>query len=332
MNIKLIIENTLVPHTAFLNASRQLEQCFQYAENALEPIGLPLVGESRTGKSRCLESFMLAHRNSRSAEGNNIPIFSVKAPPKPTVKGLVENMLLAIGDPKFDKGTEQVKTNRLLLLMQRCKTRMFIIDEFQHFVDKGSSKIAFHVADWLKMVLDQSRVSVVVAGLPICLDVLRGNEQLAGRFMAPVFLPRFDWLNDDLREEFQAILTTFHEEIAKHFDTPDFSTDEMAFRFHCASGGLIGYLAKILRTAIWMAVDQDRKSISLDDLNIALVMSVDKEFFKSPDLRPFTKDFSTNPTTVYLEHFAKIGTRVEQAVSGRRLNRSNGGDSQKADA
>ncbi len=332
IKLKTIIESTLIPHTAFTNVTNQLEQCFRYAEDALEPIGLVIIGESRTGKSRCLESFMLAHPSIRSTEGINIPVFSVKTPAKPTVKGLVESMLMAIGDPQFDKGTEQVKTHRFRLLMSRCETRMIIIDEFQHFVDKGSSKIAFHVADWLKMLIDESRVCIVVAGLPSCLDVLRGNEQLAGRFMAPVVLPRFNWINENLREEFSAILAAFHEQIAQHFDIPDFSTDEMAFRFHCASGGLIGYLAKILRSAIWMAVDQNRRSISLDDLHIALSMSVDAAFFKSTDLSPFTAGFSIKPTQACLEHFAKIGTRVEETLSARTLNRLKKDDSPKGTA
>ncbi len=47
-----------------------------------------------------------------------------------------------------------------------------VVDEFQHFVDKGSQKIQHHVADWLKVLLDESEVAVVVAGLETSMAVL----------------------------------------------------------------------------------------------------------------------------------------------------------------
>lgn len=321
--IQTLIENTLVPHTAFEKASTQLEQCFRYAEDALEPICLPILGESRTGKTRCLENFEMNHPRERTAEGIYIPVFSVKTPAKPTVKGLAEHMLRVLGDPKFDKGTEQVKTYRLQQLMKECKTRVVIVDEFQHFVDKGSSKIAYHVADWLKSLVDECRVAIVVSGLPYCTDVLRGNEQLAGRFMAPVAMPRFNWRKFDHREEFAAILAAFHEQMTKHFDLPDLSSDEMAFRFHCASGGLIGYVTKILRTAVWMALDENRRTITLGDLEVALSMSVELGFHSAQSLAPFSRDFAIAPTTDLLERVAKIGTRDEVAISRRAASRNN---------
>lgn len=320
-NVATIIENTLIPHTAFATATSQLEQCFRYAESALEPICLPIVGETRTGKSRSLETFKMAHPRTRTPEGVHIPVFSVKTPAKPTVKGLAEALLREMGDTKFGSGTEIVKTNRLQNLMAACGTRVVIVDEFQHFVDKGSSKIAYHVADWLKTLVDESRVAIVVAGLPSCLDVLRANEQLDGRFMAPVALPRFNWLHADHREEFLGILDAFHEQIAHHFDTPDFCSNEMAFRFHCASGGLIGYLAKILRFAIWQAIDEQRKSISLENLKTAVERSVNYDFASNGSYNPFSREFSVQPTVELLDLFSKIGRRVEGAVSNRAKGR-----------
>jgi len=321
--IKTLIENTLVPHTAFQSASTKLEQCFRYAEDALEPICLPIIGESRTGKSRTLENLEDSHPRVRTSEGVQVPVFSVRTPAKPTVKGLAERMLRALGDPKFDKGTEQVKTYRLQQLMSECQTRMVIVDEFQHFVDKGSSKIAYHVADWLKMLVDESRVAIVVSGLPNCIDVLRGNEQLAGRFMAPVVMPRFNWKKIDHRDEFMAILAAFHEQMANHFDLPDLSSDEMAFRFHCATGGLIGYVTKILRKAIWTALDENRRTFTLEDFAIALSESVEVGFHSAELLAPFSRSFSINPTTELLELVSKIGTRAEATFNRRGTPRKN---------
>ena len=50
-----------------------------------------------------------------------------------------------------------------------------------------------HVADWLKILVDETRCALVVAGLPSCQTVIDSNEQLAGRFHAPILMPRFSW-------------------------------------------------------------------------------------------------------------------------------------------
>jgi len=264
-----IVESTLIPHQAFEEAIRRIEQCLTYSSNASEAICIALVGESRTGKSRVLEECEARHPVIRDNEGLNVPILRVTTPSKPSVIGLAELMLRAMGDPLFDRGTENSKTSRLQALMQNCGTRMVMIDEFQHFVDKGSHKVMHHVADWLKILVDDSNVALVVAGLPTCLAVLEQNEQLAGRFLSPIFMPRFDWLHDEQREEFKAILGAFHESLSIHFDLPVLDGDEMAFRCYCGTGGLIGYLSKFLRQMVWNALDANKRSISLQELEKA---------------------------------------------------------------
>jgi hypothetical protein len=312
MNVPLtLIESTLVPHTAFQKATARLEQCYRYSEVAIEPISMALIGESRTGKSRCIKSLMLKFPSYRSPEGMTIPILYVSTPAAPTKNLLVEEMLLEMGDERFDKGKETVKTGRLRKLLKECGTRMIIIDEFQHFVDKASDRVAYQVADWLKLLVDKTNVTLVVAGLSSCTKVLDYNEQLDGRVFAPITLPRFDWMNDDLRGEFVSILGSFEESMRDYFDIPSFMSDEMAFRFFCASGGLIGYVAKILRVAVWNASDAGQGTIGLSELRVAYETAVRKEDPDAIHLDPFTSEFSAIPGDDILALVGKLGTRVD---------------------
>lgn len=64
-DLRNIIENALVPHSAFNAATVRLEQCFKYAHGSSEPICIAVIGESRTGKSRALEECCFAHRERR---------------------------------------------------------------------------------------------------------------------------------------------------------------------------------------------------------------------------------------------------------------------------
>ncbi len=321
LKLKNIVESTLVPHTAFEESIQRLEQCFTYADGASEPICIALVGESRTGKSRALEECFIRHPKVRNSDGLMVPILRVKTPSKPTVKGLAELMLRAMNDPKFSTGTENVKTLRLQTLMQSAGTTMVMIDEFQHFYDKGSHKVMHHVADWLKILVDDCKVALVVAGLPTCRAVLDQNEQLAGRFLSPVFMPRFDWRDEDQRDEFIGILAAFQESIGAVFDLPRLDNSEMAFRCYCGTGGLIGYLTKFLRQAIWNALDSDTRSIGLT----ALLHAHDKAVWAKNGLvtftSPFAKGFTTTPTDDLIARVKRIGTPADELPAPLRRRR-----------
>lgn len=314
---RYIVESTLVPHTAFERASARLEQCFHYAEQAVEPICVALVGDSRTGKSRVLEECFAAHPQERAPDGLLVPILRVKTPSKPTVKGLAELMLQAMGDPRFYAGTENAKTIRLRTLMRNAGTRMVMIDEFQHFYDKVSRKVMYHVADWLKILVDDSKVALVVAGLPECRAVLDQNEQLAGRFLSPILMPRFDWNVDDHREEFTGILAAFHESISAYFDVPRLDSADMAFRCYCGTGGLIGYLTKFLRQAVWNALDDNRKTISLGDLASAHDQGVWTQNGPAQLPSPFGRSFVPMPSEDLLAKIMRIGTASREATVPR---------------
>lgn len=313
-----IIENTLIPHSAFENVRHQLNQCFSYANSKSEPVCIAVIGESRTGKSRSLEETMYAHPAARGREGLDTPILRVTTPSLPTVKGLVGLMLRALGDPLFDKGTEIARTIRLQTLMRTCSTVMVMIDEFQHFYDKGRHKVMHYVADWLKILVDETRVALVVAGLPTCQAVIEQNEQFAGRFIAPIFLPRFDWQREDHREEFCAILAAFHEALSKHYDVPAFHNEELAFRFYCGTGGLMGYLTKFLRQAAWNAHQANAKSISLRDLAVAHDLAMWSKDGLAGMPSPFSRDFQFGPSDALLAAVRQIGTPTPAEVPSRR--------------
>jgi hypothetical protein len=318
-DIKHIVDNTLVPHAGFEKAAAKLKQCYDYADGTAEPFCLFIRGESRTGKSRSLEECYLQHLPTRTPDGLIVPILRIRTPSKPTVPGIVEVMLRAMGEPKFYRGTENHKIERLTKLMTTAKTRMLMVDEFQHFYDKGTRRVWSHVADWLKIMVDERKVALVVAGLPSAMAVFGDNgQQLVGRFMAPITMSRFRWKNSDDQEEFCAILGAFHEALSGHFDIPALDNEEMAFRCYCATGGLIGYLTKLLHVAVCNALDAKRKVITIKHLAQAYEDAIGSEEQSSEVSNPFSRSFTTAPTEDLLTKVACIGTNTEEAPVERK--------------
>ena len=69
-----LVGNILIPHTAMEQALGRINQCFKAHEGSTEPIGVALIGESRTGKSRVLVHYESKHPKLRLDDGLRMPI------------------------------------------------------------------------------------------------------------------------------------------------------------------------------------------------------------------------------------------------------------------
>lgn len=311
VELGLIVDSTLIPHSAYQRASKSLEQVLRYAGRGSKAVCLSIIGESRTGKTRALQELVIANPAIRDAAGLTVPILYVVTPAKPSAKNLAETMLYELGDPLWDKGIESQKTTRLRILLKATGVLMIVIDEFQHFYDKTSRKVWHHVANWLKSLVELTGVSLVTAGLPQCRIVINQNEQLAGRSLAPITMPRFTWRDPDLREEFKAILGAFNDVIAERVDIPNLASDDMAFRIWCATGGLMGYVIKFLRLLLQNANDDDASVISLHDFKRAYQGAL-REFDPSaPSPQPFDPGFCAAPNEALYNSVLSIGVSVD---------------------
>jgi len=306
------IDNVLIMHSAFELAIDEIQMSFDGALLGSDPTCIAIIGESRTGKTRVLEHFESRYPQCRSEEGLCVPILHIKVHSKPTVKGLAEEMLHQIGDPLFDKGTENSKTIRLKKLIRGAGTKLIILDEFQHFIDQANRKVQHHVADWLKILVDDTCVGLVVAGLPSSINVIQSNEQLARRFMAPIELRRFDWGVSEEQVEFRQLLFSLQESLAP-FDLPELDSEEMSFRMYLASGGLIGFVIKILRAATTLAIHTNTMSIDLGMLHKAQQRAILDKGVCCP--APFVNKLTVSPTTDVINATMMLGFQVDSEPS-----------------
>lgn len=322
LELRGLVDSLLVPHSAFQEALRRMSQCYAYAQaGARESVCIALVGESRTGKSRCAEVFMRQHPAVRLADGLCVPVLNIVTPSRPTVKALAERILRALGAPDWEKGTENAKTARLARLMGECQVKGLVLDEFQHFYDKSSQQVQHHVADWLKNLVDETRVVLFVSGLPTLQSVIDQNEQLAGRFTCPIHMPRFDWLHEEHRSEWLAILGAFTEGLGTRFDLPALDSDELALRMYCATGGLMGYLTKTLRHAVWNAIDANSPVISLKDIQRAHQQAIWSQERLASLPNPFDPSRLVYPSAELLAQTKLIGTPLTPMPTKPRRTR-----------
>jgi Bacterial TniB protein len=117
---------------------------------------------------------------------------------------------------------------------------LLIFDEFQHLVESGSRKTLSNVADWLKAVINETGIPMILFGMPCSDDLLCQNRQLKRRFMSVEKLSSFNWGNSaDSQKDYRLFLAT----IDKQLPFPERSClaeRDIAHRFFCATRGNVG--------------------------------------------------------------------------------------------
>ena len=148
-----------------------------------DPDCLLLMGEAGAGKTTIYKTYAQNYPRQETDEGSIVPIVYTPIPVPATVKGLVEAILKKLGDPLYNKGTTTNQTSRAYDLLAACKVELIVLDEFHHFIDRESQRVLRNVCDWLKNLILNTRIPVVLFGLPESKRILEfDNSQLSRRF------------------------------------------------------------------------------------------------------------------------------------------------------
>jgi len=245
-----------------------IERCLRNSAYSADPKSLFIGGDTGVGKSTLIGAFMSRHPRVVGDEVDTVPVLAASMPAVATVKSTASALLSALGDPKAYNGELAKLTSRLLHYLEACNVKMIVLDEFQHVIDRESSKVLARTADWLKTVLDGSGIPLVLVGLPHSERILDENPQLARRFPHRTLLGRFGWNTAKRRVEFRMLLRVVDEHlpfaIRAHLDAP-----EMAEWFFKHTAGTLGLVMLLVREAAELAIDRNAARIEWDDLRAA---------------------------------------------------------------
>lgn len=260
---KLWIERIRVQYPQWDDIVKEIECCHQLQPSAAEPPGFLLVGQTHAGKSTLLRWYASRFPPVREGAGKRQPVVMVNIPTTGSISDLATVILDALEDPRADRGTTGNKTLRVRRYFKDVGVSLVIFDELQHFVDRDSARVLLNASNWLKDVIKQTRVACVLAGLEgDTEEVVRTNDQLAGMFPDPTHLEPFPC--DELRQMPGDAFCTFLQQLESMLPlqkASHLSDEERAWRCYVASGGVIGYVMLLIRTAARLALDARKEYI-----------------------------------------------------------------------
>lgn len=242
-----------------------------------------LLGPTRSGKSHLLLELLKQKRFKEFKVGTGMirPILYAETPQDANLKALSTQILKRQGSPNPSRGTVYEKMPKIIHHLKEQRTRVLIIDE-AHMLSRAD---AYDAAEWLKSLLNQAEIQIVIAGLPDLGSLRTANAQLEFRSMSTINLTAIDWQAKEGEKEFIQLMSSYQGLLRKFgVETVGFVlTDEaIARRVYALSLGLIGIVSKFLREALLLAhMDED------DALRLCHLRQVAQSFSKDPKFNVF---------------------------------------------
>lgn len=309
---KILVERVYVKHPHSQNLLKKIDYCRTHSKIAAEPDGMLITGPQGMGKTTLWKRYVKRFPRTKTETGIIIPVLTVGIKAPATPKSLVTVLLSALGDPAAERGTNVAQTLRLYSYLERCQTELIILDEFQHFIDRDLSKVLKTISDWLKMLMNDTGIPIVLIGMPNSVRVLdaRGNEQLKRRFSVRESLQPFTWSVKGDLSLFKFLKEL--DDLLPLIESSNLADKDIAYRIYCATNGEMYRVMDLVRMAASIALDE-----GVERIDMQLLSKAYKECPPPDELdadNPFEEGITPEPP-------AKKATKTDVSEDAEAMNR-----------
>jgi hypothetical protein len=296
----MTLDDHIIRHPDFENIIAQIVDCHESKKNGRKAKNLKIMGVSGVGKTSLLKSYVSCHPRYDDFDRTIIPVLYVVVPSRPSESALYAAILLALGDPFPSKGKLAEQKYRIFTFLEKCRVELIILDEIQHFLDRG--KLATHaaVADCLKVLVETSNIPTIFSGAPRGLVLFKVNTQLRGRFKTTAVLSPFSTFTPKKLSRFsklvKALMKNTDFENVDFFDNPDFLN-----RLFYATDGILRNVADLLGDAA-----ENTKKANIFSLSIPILERIFDTWLageKYRSINPFRKSAEPRRLTMKGEPF-----------------------------
>ncbi len=300
------IDQIVIKHSKYKSIFDKISECHQFSIGSNRPECLLIYGYPGVGKTRLLEGYEELFPRKMLEEYTYIPVLYLKVPAGASPKSLATHILYTLKDPNYERGTETQQTKRIIKLVKLCKVELLIIDEFQHLIDSETKNVLNKAADWIKVLVEEIKIPVILCGMPDSEKIFIQNEQLDRRFVIREHLTPFKYGTIDEQKEFRSFLNSVDKQMpfAKRSYLAEVRISE---KMYYASMGTPFYIMTILKHATVEAAKHGQDFLTEDYLSLG---------YKR--LQRSTRPFAINPFEV--ENFDLI-QMIENEQKNIQINK-----------
>ncbi len=149
--------------------------------------GVWIFGEAGSGKTTAL---LECARRLQAMDDldSDLPALFLPLLPAPTMHSLVRDLLLLLKYPFATSRTFSERAGILFEALRKKRVRAVLLDEVQHVVEGNRVVNQVEIRDFLKRLIDETNVCLVLSGIPSARKLRDNDEQLASRVPAEVTL------------------------------------------------------------------------------------------------------------------------------------------------
>lgn len=284
----------------------------RYIDTSSASFGMLVLGGSGTGKTRLvrfLTNTVNAQYGRADPEKTVMPVVVIKVPEACTTHEINVAILTALGaiDADSTKKPEVLRRTKNALL--ECEVRLVIIDDFQDVPlrrgERGIDRIGAHLRD----LMDASRAVWMFFGTEESNLVRNSKNQLIKRIPYLHRIAYFDIYNKTNSLRFSRVL-----QLLDHWlplaEQSCFLNIELRSRMFFATQGVFDRLVKLLDAAMEVAVNDDRESLTREDLEKGFTTLYGSA---SISINPFQLNFTPRVLNQKDEPFEVLGVEIPKS-------------------
>lgn len=316
------IETCELAHPMFLEHTHALKQSIDDALAGFEAKVVRVPGPSGVGKSSLIATLSRAYPQTRVNGRLIAPVLIATVPQSASAKQLPICVLQALGVQVTKSMTVGSMFELMKTQMDLAGTRVVIFDEISHLVDEGARVPPRAASDWLKALVDKTKVALIVFGIPRLERLFSANEQLRRRSRpARVFWP-YDATDAKQMAAYSACVANYARMFASAGYPISVPPRVLVQQSYLLTGGLIGVLSDFMRELARRVANCAPRSITYADCQAVLE---EVSHAGSPHQLPF-QDFGIEDTDVPLAALKQAYVHVLTSNSASVPVRRNSGE------
>ena len=166
--------------------------------------GVWLFGAAGAGKSTALKE-ACRRLSDRPELRSRRSALLITLLPGPTMYSIVRQLLLALDYPIASSRTFVERVDVLFEAIRSAQVRVIFIDEIQHVCEGNRTANLREIRDFLKRLVDETNVCLILAGIDSAKPLQQSDEQLASRISGELTL-RFDFKGNETKAFGRAVL------------------------------------------------------------------------------------------------------------------------------
>jgi len=181
-----------------------------------------------------------------------------------TKRSIAVELLRSIQPTAGTTQKDESLESRIHTLLTHIGTRVIVIDNVHDITARRRTGGIKEIGDWIRDLIDDSKILVVLLGAPSAAEIIQRNPQLRRRTSRQVKMDYFKINTPKRFLDFQEFLKRLDAELPLACTTE--VTSEITKRIYFATNGIFDYVFSLFSRAVGIAVAAGRDQWNQEDL------------------------------------------------------------------